>query len=295
MERKKCYVAHNIQDDISILADLLLENNFELIDAFNSSQKNEILLDINERIKKCNFTIGILNINQSSNVLFEIGVSYGLGKPTFVILTDNRVDLPFNLLNIRYSRTTLDNKKLLQLAIKEFLDEVSDKNKKKKIVKWKSNLQHHVSQDQILQIENIRKIGSGLEITTFLGDLFKKLNFHFAYMNKANDSRIDFVFWQDDPSGNLSSKVIPVEVKIGNLNNSKIRQAENQLREIMLQENSEFGLLLYLDRDEKRFIDDIPVSPLVIRMDVEDFIKSLKNNDLFSLLWDKRNHIVHKR
>ena len=72
-----------------------------------------------------------------------------------------------------------------------------------------------------------------------------------------------------------------------------IKDIENQLKNSLIQEKSEFGLLLYLDKSGKKFTENYSLSPLIIRMDIEDFVKSLDKNNITSLLLERRNQIVN--
>ena len=296
MDPKVCYIAHGIEDNISFLKQILKGNDISFIDIFSISElKNEIIVDIKEKIKISDFTIGVLNSKSqyNSNVLFEIGVSYGLGKPTFIILSDNIIDLPSNLKNIKYYRSPLDNIKLLNLGVSDFLEELQKKRKTKKFtLPKKSPLNENLITGKLNEISNIRRSGDSKRFDLFVNSLFEDLKINFSKTDTINDRNFDFIIWQEDQSGN-ASKLLLVETKIGNLNFSMIKDIENQLKNSLIQEKSEFGLLLYLDKSGKKFTENYSLSPLIIRMDIEDFVKSLDKNNITSLLLERRNQIVN--
>ena len=179
MDPKVCYIAHGIEDNISFLKQILKGNDISFIDIFSISElKNEIIVDIKEKIKISDFTIGVLNSKSqyNSNVLFEIGVSYGLGKPTFIILSDNIIDLPSNLKNIKYYRSPLDNIKLLNLGVSDFLEELQKKRKTKKFtLPKKSPLNENLITGKLNEISNIRRFGDSKRFDLFVNSLFEIL------------------------------------------------------------------------------------------------------------------------
>jgi len=53
------------------------------------------------------------------------------------------------------------------------------------------------------------------------------------------------------------------------------------------------GLLLYLDREGRRFDQIRWDTPYVLRFDLEDFARALKQKPFANIIVEKRNRLVH--
>ena len=84
-----------------------------------------------------------------------------------------------------------------------------------------------------------------------------------------------------------------VEIKAGNLNAQRILQAEQQLLKYINHSEAKAAIILYLDRDNKRF-DNIKTNyNSILLFDLEDFINGIASDGFEKTLIDKRNKSVH--
>ena len=77
-------------------------------------------------------------------------------------------------------------------------------------------------------------------------------------------SGVDMALWLDEVESSLGNPLL-VEVKLGRLTESKIAQAEDQLRSYIVKTHARAGLLVYLDRQGHRF--DQRGQPIVLGSD----------------------------
>jgi len=76
------------------------EAGIKCIRADEIFSKAQVTHDIWTQIRKCRFVIAELT-GKNPNVLYELGLSHALGKPT-IIITSNEDDVPFDLKALRY-------------------------------------------------------------------------------------------------------------------------------------------------------------------------------------------------
>ncbi|MEH7148814.1 hypothetical protein, partial [Priestia megaterium] len=112
----------------------------------------------------------------------------------------------------------------------------------------------------------------------------------------TQDKGVDFVLWLDelDEVNQLFGNILLIEMKIGSLTKEVIDAGERQLQQYLENTNNKVGLLLYFDREGKRFKLGGSLNPLIIRMDIEDFIFEVnKKKNLVNVILDCRNKIAH--
>lgn len=76
------------------------EAGFKCVRADEVFSKAQVTQDIWTQIRKCRLVIAELT-GKNPNVLYELGLSHALGKPT-IIITSNEEDVPFDLKALRY-------------------------------------------------------------------------------------------------------------------------------------------------------------------------------------------------
>lgn len=95
------------------------------------------------------------------------------------------------------------------------------------------------------------------------------------------DRRVDIVFTPSDDSPG----VILVETKYGQLDEDRLRDAEQQLQGYVIDRKAGLGLVVYHDSFGRHFPQDRTV-PLIVRLSVEDLVKQLATRNLTQVLSD---------
>jgi len=294
--QKKCFLIYNNAIDASSIHKILKNQMIETIDQFVFSSENNLFNNsIREKIKSCSFTLAIVN-DFTPNISFEIGISIGLEKPTLMILIKDNLKIPDELKTIQTVRSPLNDIDILTISIEKFLTQnqkgkLKVENKKLKPIE----INDSIFQNKISQLEQIRIKGNENELFAFLKDFFindlaiEKIQIS----NEIEDRGIDFTIWDYDPSNNLT-KPIPVEIKLGKLSQNAIMKSESQMIQIINRFEGNFGLLLYLDREGKRLNQSNSLNPLIIKMDIRDFIEKIKGKSFWNFILEQRNNIAHK-
>lgn len=163
--------------------------------------------------------------------------------------------------------------------------------KKYKEVKYNNEIQDVLSSFKN-QITNLRNIGHGRELEYIIEEIFKTVRLNYVENSSNKDKGVDFALWSNE-LGKIVGNPIIVEVKYGNLSNSTIKNAEQQLLQYINKSDAKVAILLYLDKKGKRFKIQSSLSPLMMAYDVEDFITDLLNHSFEGLVLNQRNKIAH--
>lgn len=289
----ECFISAPANADTTILRNILLEKGIKTYDLYDLSVGKSIQNVLKRKIKEADFCVIVISEN-NPNVYYELGICDGLGKPIFIIV-DKDSNVPFFIQNHMYFKTSLDDSESLKIPISNFIDAIIPKKYLKN--KHKKSIFHSLDADSIeyykKRITEIRQNGTEFELEKIIEEIFNKLNLQVVKKeNFLKDKGVDFALW-DDSLSSLIGNPIFIEVKSGQLNYQKIKQSEEQLQNYINETDAKAGILLYLDKNDKRFTDNFSYNPLILRFDFEDFLSQLSLNYFENAILDLRNKIVH--
>ena len=289
---KKCFISATLTTNLSSLYKLLKNKGIEVMDAaslpFSKMGYSKI---IKNEIRKSDFVFVILDSKTNPNLYFEIGLAVGLKKPIFMIV-DNRVDIPFDLREIVYVKTTLDDIEKIEFALDQFLYQVP----KKRRYPHKEKKKLEIFLDASVFINQIESLSgfNGLEIERYIANLFEKNENIISVKQQPQyvDKGVDMALWIDSTESILGNPIL-VEIKSGILSKSRLLHAEEQLRKYIENTNSSVGLLIYFDKNGKTFHQNKIRKPLVIWLELRGLISELSKNTLEQVVVNQRNRIFH--
>jgi hypothetical protein len=236
---------------------------------------------------------------ESKNVLYEIGVCEGLGKPSLIII-DKEANLPFYIDNKLSLTANLSDREFLKMTLLGFIDEIRAKRKPTKRVTRPTEKQFEKYDNDIKEVLNslldqtkrIREDGQGRELEYVIEEIFKTIHLKYADNSRGPDIGIDFALW-NDKLGRIIGNPIIVEAKFGRLSDETFKKAEFQIKKYAESSDARVALLLYLDKTGKRHKFQSSLNPLIIAYDVEDFINDLLESSFESVILTSRNKIAH--
>lgn len=328
----RCYIASSPNSDSRQIQDLLMREGIKSYEKPLMTYPTTKFASIKDTIASSDFVFALISIeNLSKNILFEIGVAYGLGKPV-LILIQGEGPIPLELTNFVYIRSKADIDSIY-FSLKQFLKknnfafEKSDFDKKTGIHNplYKMRISPPLYDARTSESKKIEKIAKGIacypgagrfrietldiikkssgllskqnitgaEIITFLISIFEKEGAIVSHSG-PNDNGADMALWLDSSANSLGNPIL-VEVKIGQITDSRLSSAEEQLRGYLNATNVQSGLLLYLDSEMKQFGRSIIETPLIIRLDIRDLVNKLESQSLARILLSERNAMMHLR
>ncbi|HEY4699401.1 MAG TPA: hypothetical protein VIH27_03415, partial [Nitrososphaerales archaeon] len=108
----------------------------------------------------------------------------------------------------------------------------------------------------------------------------------------SQDKGVDFAIWDENLTFTIGNPLF-IELKYGSLTFDQIHKAESQLKEYLARTEAKAAILLYLDKNGRRFRENYLVAPLVLRFEFEDFVRALYHNTFEEVILSKRNRMVH--
>lgn len=297
-ERLKCFISASYEIDTSQIKNILAENNVDTFDLYDFSIGDSIQQILKRKIRQADFALFIIS-SENTNVIYEMGVCEGIGKQHFIIV-EKDYKTPFYMENKLFIRADLQDRKFLQMSIQKILQTVKKKEPKyMKVTNEKKSEKLSYSNDvkeNLIsyknQLLNLREIGRGLELEHVIEEVFKTLRLNYVENSTSRDKGVDFALWSDE-LGKIIGNPIIIEVKFGNLSLSTIKNTELQLRSYINKTDAKVAILIYLDKNGKRFKIQSSLIPLIIAFDAEDFVSDLLNNSFESLILGQRNKIAH--
>jgi len=247
-----------------------------------------------KRIKQADFAI-IVMTEKNINVFHEMGICEGLGKPLFVIVGKN-MEPPYFVQKYVYLRSDLDNEELLKISLTKFVEDLlSNKLKLRRKPKTSKpgRLPLRSTDEYITRINKLREQGNALDVELLAEDIFRELNLQFESNRfSSQDKGVDFAIWDENLTFTIGNPLF-IELKYGSLTFDQIHKAESQLKEYLARTEAKAAILLYLDKNGRRFRENYLVAPLVLRFEFEDFVRALYHNTFEEVILSKRNRMVH--
>ncbi|WP_155297307.1 TIR domain-containing protein [Spirosoma aerolatum] len=246
---------------------------------------------IRRKIRDSDFVIAILEFD-NSNVLFELGVAEGLRKPTF-ILVDKNLKVPFFLDTKFYYQTNFKDFSLIELALKNFIQDIGSKKKYNIRKEENDTLSVDETTNTLVRISNLRKNPDEGKIFDLIKETFSKIDVQNVSISESiADKGVDFIIRSKNLTPYFGNPIF-VEVKTGNLSAQRILQAEEQLLKYMQTSEAKGAIVLYLDRNNKRFDNLGTGYNSILFFDLEDFINGIASQGFEKMLIEKRNRAVH--
>jgi hypothetical protein len=289
----KCFISAPAGKETNTLRHVLDRQGVRSFDAFDFDVGDSIRATIKSKIRESDFAVVVIS-DPNVNVFYELGICEGLGKPIFLVVEDS-YSTPVFIHNYIYLRASLNNESLLSLSLEKFIAQLRKNKSVLRGRKKKTQEKPRFSEiDYYLgSISNMRLHGNAAELEKLVQKIFRGLSISVeAVADKTRDVGVDFAIWTEKLSSTIGNLLL-VEFKYGDLTEARIRSAEHQLQGYLAKSEAKAGILLYLDRKGKRFKEDYAFSPLIIRYDLEDFIKQIEKSSFEDAILSKRNKMVH--
>jgi len=291
---RKCFIVAPYNVNPGPIRRLLEERNIEVHEPFDVPEVFglSIASSIQKQIDSSDFVIAVISLKKPNpNVFYELGLARGLGKPTFLIITEEGA-FPADLRDMVYVKASLNDSDPISFALDQFLSKYEYRPTKfvpifRERAKTKLNVEPLKR-----KLEILAKRGTEKELEFFIVELLKLKGIIHTQYQGVEGKGADMALWADSLESSLGNPIL-VEVKMGRLSGTLLLKAEEQLRTYLKMTNARAGLLIYLDRSGRRFKQARFKWPLVIRFDARDFLSELSKQSLANVLLSERNRIVH--
>jgi hypothetical protein len=288
------YISHSAQSQIGPLKDLLQAEGVSFRDSFDISAGTDVSKSILDEIQAADVVIAVIN-GKGQNVFFEIGVAVALRKPVLGLLSPG-VSVPSFVPPLAYLTSDLADSDVLRLGIRQFVERSREGHTDLSGNRQAPQATHHARtslRSLIKELPHLRQSGNPAKVERLVEKMFRmaEITAVEAY-GDVRDKGVDFAVWSDSLQTSLGNPVL-VEVKASKLNEMSFRVAYSRLAKQVQDSSSAAGLLLYLDKNGKRFRRPATWIPTVLWFDIEDFANELLRKDFARVLTERRNKAVH--
>lgn len=287
----KCFISAPASLNIDALISSLESKGILAFDAYAIGHDADFPPSVEEEIKDSDFLVAVFSPNTpNANVLYEIGFARGAKKPIFLVVQDEGA-IPRFLKDTVYVRASLDDRQLISFYLDQFLSK-HKKGVKKRIPRLKKpsmGLDRSYLEEQL---KGIREKGTEMELLHLVRDLFRSQGFVVDTSHGTGDKGADMSIWVDSLESSFGNPIL-IEIRMGRLSERVLERIEAQMRHYLSRTNARSGLLIYFDRQGRRFNRSKLQLPLVIRLNMYDLVEKLAEHPIDRVLLRERNLVAH--
>ena len=287
-----CFLSAPVGAELSVVRQVLQDLNISVFDSYEPNADDRSYESVARKLARADFLLAIVTSEKNENVIYEMGVADGLGKPAF-ILVDRDERLPSFLLRRVHLKANFKETDVLRIALTRFIEDMHGRRLRPTRHQSTSFARPTKAplDEKLTDLPQLRLEG-GRAVERFVFKLLKDIHLTAVENPYGDDRGADLAIWSKHLAASIGNPLI-VEVKAGDLSWETIRRAEEQLLAHTMRSGARFGLLLYLDRQNQRFQDRPSSTPYVIRFDVEDLVRQLQVTPFEKLIAQARNRLVH--
>jgi len=179
--------------------------------------------------------------------------------------------------------------RLTELQIKSFYLKNPNFARRKKT---KHNLSQNEITNLIHQVSVLRLNQDESKILILIKDILTKLFIYNTSISEIPiDKGVDLIIRSNELTPYFGNPIF-IEIKLGKLNIVRLNEAHEQLHDYISRTDAKGGIILYLDRDNKRYSCPLKY-PFILCFDLEDFILGIASEGIEEFLINKRNLIAH--
>lgn len=296
-EFKSCFVSAPFGANLGALTRVLDRADIQWEWARSNLDSSDRLSgDLRKIIRGLDFVIGvIIGGSDSDNIMFEVGLAVGMGKPVLLIVADQR-RVPSDLASIPSVQASLDDEKALALHLDLLIRSSRQGHRYPISGKSGTNLAAQLNNFELgARVRYDTKPNSALEgeLVAIVEQAGGRALLHPRLEGETRQFIPDMLFWLPAADAELLNPAI-VELK-GQLPAPKqLLAAEEQLLLFLKQTGVRTGLLIVqgLGQESRAQFRGNP-SLNVFRLDFEQFRRLITRGQLASYLHQERNRAAH--
>jgi hypothetical protein len=289
----KIFLSHSANTSVSALLTLLHEEDALIRGSFELPPGPNPMESIRTEIHSSDAVIVVLD-SETSNVLFELGIAFGLRKPTLVLVKPGDSVPPFAAFT-RYLTYTGSVTEILKLGVEGFLGTVRPHKPTKSPERPKRQASTETSNQLPTlteEIERLRAQPQEQQLHALVHNVLTSAGVISVQDDAGTRDRgVDFVVWSDSLRGSFGNPVL-IEVK-GYLERAQFQSAYYSLTKLVSESKSAAGVLLYLKRPGQIFERPQGWNPLVLWFDIGEFSVEVLHRNFAEILVERRNLMVH--
>lgn len=288
---KSCFISAPTGTNLKLFREALNKKEIQWIDQSNFSLGDSLQESTIDHIKSADFFCLIIpKLYDDSfyfRIFYELGIAEAAKKPILIFVSPN-FKIPTFIRNYTYIRSDLDNLDSINYNIDTFT-KYSKPKKTTYGYKGKKSVERDFSwiENSLKEVE----MGNHQNLENFVFNLFEKSGLIVSESNEKSFD-IDLAIWIDSVDEILGNP-IPIELKYGYLSEKRLNFSENALREYMDDFYGKIGLIIYFDKNNKKFQSKYDKWPFIIRLSISELVDLIINDKFEQELIKQRNLAVH--
>ena len=249
-----------------------------------------LVRDVTSALSDSSIVIGVLqDQGPNDNVLFELGYAHALGKQILVVLPEKTV-FPSTLTEFLFIRSGLENLEAVSFALDQVLAAQPPTKRRPKRPKDSSKAIGDRVDQLLIRLDSY---ATETELEMIIGDALQLAGVSTVAQSQQGDKRLDFAVWLDDLQSSIGNPLI-IEVKRGIQTERQARELSEQFTAYMSKGTFRTALVLYDKGIASKRLNDISGNPIVLFLDIRDFLTQLRYKSFSSIVRELRNRVVHR-
>jgi hypothetical protein len=293
-KEKNCYISAPFGFDALPIIEALAERNFGATRLDDLTAGESIVTGVQREIRQADFVCVVLPGGyRQDNVIFEAGLALGRGRRVLV-LAESEVDIPFELAQLTYVRTSLSDKKAVGEVLDAYLPGLLSRkpSPRKQSDQTIKRLSKEAAEEALRALHDPQAI-SGRRLEGIVSKVFQDVGILTSQPPPPNSHRgPDLAIWIDETESIFGNPIF-VEVKAGRITQSQIDDAYHQLSYHLIRAKMLLGIIVYWNLEGAKFKVAVANLPLVVCLSIEELIDTLRLGTLAKTLIGIRNRAVH--
>ena len=276
-KEKTCFISAPFGFDASGLEQALAERNIVSTRLDDLAPGENLVTSAQRVIRQADFVCIVMPGGyRQNNQIFEAGLALGKGRPV-LILAAPEVDIPFELGQLTYVRTSFSNKQGLGEILDASLPGLFTRTprRRKFPVPVLKSLSQEEAEEALRSLRNPAAM-SETRLKQIVAELFRKVGILTSPSPARRDGRgPDLAIWIDETHSIFGNPIF-VEVQVGRLTQARIDDAYHDLSQHLIRRNMHLGIIVYWDLEGRRFKVAATGLPLVVCFSIEELVDSLR-------------------
>jgi hypothetical protein len=287
--RKTCFISAPAGTDLSILTAVLEEHGYAVVAPTSFSAGQRWLDVLTESLRTVDLVVGVFSSSGAvANATFEIGYALGIGKRVLVIASPRAEDLPFALSGLLIIRAEPTDRDAIAFTLDRLpanprrhptqpISDTAVPTLAARIDEYACRIKSTQNEHELLSVLRALFMDSGVDVVT---------------NTRVAGRQADFAIWSDLLGTYVGNPLI-IEVKRNLRTIIDVRQAIEQLTNLMNAAGTLWGVLLYVQGPEKSRIEVEARHARVLILSLDQLLEHLRSTSFFDVIRDLRNKKVH--
>lgn len=294
-EIKNAFITAPVRLDLSVIKAELSKRGIESWAGyehlyFGDSKRDHLM----KAIRSCDLFVAVIPEGYSPNVLFEIGLAYGLKKRILLFASPNLKNIPAYIAETMYFRSEPDNREVIAFALDQILASQKQKTFRPREKQAEEGYPLGNRVDKYLRkLQERTSSLRELELRKLVVEILKESGISTVLQGNVRDPGADLAVWSNDLDAIVGNPLL-IEVKSGVRTKKDLDRVLHQVEQYRMKSGTKWVLLVLSKAVESiAAISGIPIVGRVLVLTTTELLKSLRTRSFAQVIRELRNKQVH--